>query len=132
VISGIAYYVQGLVIKKTGPVFASAFSPLMMIIVAAMGSLILSEKIYLGGVLGAVLIVVGLYSVLWGKHKETQEKEADAKTVLPVAASKGDGAASAVVPDAGGNGVGHDVHGNKANGVRSSSDGRGAAGTSAV
>jgi drug/metabolite transporter (DMT)-like permease len=126
VTSGIAYYVQGLVIKKTGPVFASAFSPLMMIIVAAMGSFILSEKIYLGGVLGAVLIVVGLYSVLWGKHKETQEKEADPKTALPVAAaSKGDGAASA-------NGVGHDVHSKKANGVRSPSDGRGAAGTSAV
>jgi hypothetical protein len=137
VASAIAYYVQGLVIKKTGPVFASAFSPLMMIVVAAMGSFILSEKIYLGGVVGAVVIVVGLYSVLWGKHKEKQEKEADAKTTLPMA-SKGDGGAGAgggdaavfVVPGAAGNAaacVGHDVHCNKANGVRSSSDGRGAA-----
>ncbi|MCD9640363.1 hypothetical protein HAX54_025639 [Datura stramonium] len=47
----------------------------MMIIVAIMGSFILAEKIYLGGVLGAVLIVAGLYSVLWGKYKEYQEKE---------------------------------------------------------
>ncbi|KAL3534760.1 hypothetical protein ACH5RR_003221 [Cinchona calisaya] len=73
--SSIAYYVQGLVMEKRGPVFVTAFSPLMMIIVAIMGSSILTEKIYVGGVLGAILIVVGLYSVLWGKYKEYQEKE---------------------------------------------------------
>uniref|UniRef100_A0A0D9V6V1 WAT1-related protein n=1 Tax=Leersia perrieri TaxID=77586 RepID=A0A0D9V6V1_9ORYZ len=89
VTSSIAYYVQGLVIQKTGPVFASAFSPLMMIIVAGMGSFILAEKIYLGGVLGAVLIVIGLYSVLWGKHKETKEQEA-AMMDLPVATKGND------------------------------------------
>ncbi|XP_051151184.1 WAT1-related protein At5g07050-like [Andrographis paniculata] len=71
--SGIAYYVQGLVMQKRGPVFVTAFSPLMMIIVAVMGSFILAEKIYVGGLLGAALIVVGLYSVLWGKYKEYKE-----------------------------------------------------------
>ncbi|KAL9240031.1 hypothetical protein vseg_014294 [Gypsophila vaccaria] len=75
--SGIAYYVQGIVMEKRGPVFVTAFSPLMMIIVAFMGSFILAEKIYLGGVLGAVLIVMGLYSVLWGKYKEFKDKEAE-------------------------------------------------------
>lgn len=112
VTSSIAYYVQGLVIQKAGPVFASAFSPLMMIIVAAMGSLILSEKIYLGGVLGAALIVAGLYSVLWGKHRETQEKEeaTDAKMALPTAAASSmqDAAAGVAVDGAGcnvGNGL---------------------------
>ncbi|KAM0947891.1 putative EamA domain-containing protein [Dioscorea sansibarensis] len=84
VTSSIAYYVQGLVIQQRGPVFASAFSPLMMIIVAIMGSFILAEKIYLGGLLGGVLIVGGLYSVLWGKHKENKEKEVEAME-LPVA-----------------------------------------------
>ncbi|KAE9455864.1 hypothetical protein RHGRI_010713 [Rhododendron griersonianum] len=76
--SSIAYYVQGLVMQKRGPVFVTAFSPLMMIIVAIMGSFILAEKIYVGGVLGAVLIVAGLYSVLWGKYKEYKEMEAEA------------------------------------------------------
>ncbi|KAK1365962.1 Plant-drug/metabolite exporter [Heracleum sosnowskyi] len=75
--SSIAYYVQGLVMQKRGPVFVTAFSPLMMIIVAIMGSFILAEKIFLGGVLGAVLIVIGLYAVLWGKYKEYKEKEAE-------------------------------------------------------
>ncbi|KAE8684985.1 WAT1-related protein [Hibiscus syriacus] len=74
VTSSISYYVQGMVIKKRGPVFATAFSPLMMIIVAIMGSFILAEKIFLGGVMGSILIVIGLYSVLWGKHKEEDER----------------------------------------------------------
>ncbi|XP_073108999.1 WAT1-related protein At5g07050 [Elaeis guineensis] len=83
VTSSIAYYVQGLVIQNRGPVFASAFSPLMMIIVAIMGSFILAEKIYLGGVLGAILIVAGLYSVLWGKYKENKEKKEQEAMELP-------------------------------------------------
>ncbi|CAN6351025.1 unnamed protein product [Urochloa humidicola] len=85
VTSSIAYYVQGLVIQSRGPVFASAFSPLMMIIVAIMGSFILAENIYLGGIIGSVLIVAGLYSVLWGKHKENLEKEEAAAMEIPVA-----------------------------------------------
>ncbi|XP_048598483.1 WAT1-related protein At5g07050 isoform X2 [Brassica napus] len=72
VASSIAYYVQGIVMKKRGPVFATAFSPLMMVIVAIMGSFVLAEKIFLGGVIGAVLIVIGLYAVLWGKQKENE------------------------------------------------------------
>ncbi|KAL1292137.1 WAT1-related protein At5g07050-like isoform X2 [Arachis ipaensis] len=68
--SSMSYYVQGLVMQKKGPVFATAFIPLMMIIVAIMGSFILAEQIYLGGVVGAILIIIGLYSVLWGKNKE--------------------------------------------------------------
>jgi hypothetical protein len=129
VTSSIAYYVQGLVIQKTGPVFASAFSPLMMIIVAVMGSFILSEKIFLGGVLGAVLIVMGLYSVLWGKHKEAQEKEEEEAMELPVASSKTIGIyddATFIKEIAAAAAVGDDSECKKANGVKSSSDGHGA------
>ncbi|XP_073024035.1 WAT1-related protein At5g07050-like [Primulina eburnea] len=75
VTSSISYYVQGLVMKSKGPVFATAFSPLMMIIVAVLGFFILDEKIYLGGVIGSAIIVFGLYSVLWGKYKEEKEKK---------------------------------------------------------
>ncbi|KAK4377873.1 hypothetical protein RND71_004169 [Anisodus tanguticus] len=80
--SSIAYYVQGQVMEKKGPVFVTAFSPLMMIIVAIMGSFILAEKIYIGGILGSVLIVAGLYSVLWGKYKEYKEKESEDSIIL--------------------------------------------------
>lgn len=70
--SGIAYYLQGVCMRSKGPVFASAFSPLMMIIVAIMGSIILSENFFLGSVYGGVLIVIGLYAVLWGKAKDSK------------------------------------------------------------
>ncbi|XP_071720077.1 WAT1-related protein At5g07050-like [Rutidosis leptorrhynchoides] len=87
--SSIAYYVQGLVMEKRGPVFVTAFSPLMMIIVAIMGSFILAEKIYMGGVMGSILIVIGLYSVLWGKYKEYKEKEFAEQILDPVKANSG-------------------------------------------
>ncbi|XP_052180102.1 WAT1-related protein At5g07050-like [Diospyros lotus] len=97
VASSISYYVQGLVMKTKGPVFATAFSPLMMIIVAVMGSFILAEKIFLGGVLGSLLIVIGLYSVLWGKHKEEKEKEAMEKANAIPEATKGTPASGGAV-----------------------------------
>ncbi|XP_075646413.1 WAT1-related protein At5g07050-like [Castanea sativa] len=77
VTSSISYYVQGLVIKKKGPVFATAFSPLMLIVVACMGSFILKENFFLGSIIGSILIVMGLYSVLWGKHKESIENKVE-------------------------------------------------------
>ena len=46
--SGIAYYVQGIVMKERGPVFVTAFNPLCMIITAVLGSIILAEEITLG------------------------------------------------------------------------------------
>ncbi|KAL2481510.1 WAT1-related protein [Abeliophyllum distichum] len=76
--SGIAYYIQGVVMKERGPVFVSAFSPLSMVIVAVLSSFILAEKMYLGRVLGAIVIVAGLYFVVWGKkydHKSPTIKE---------------------------------------------------------
>ncbi|KAI3826226.1 hypothetical protein L1987_00271 [Smallanthus sonchifolius] len=71
--SGLAYYIQGIIMKDRGPVFVTAFSPLSMIIVAIMGSIILAEQTYLGRVLGAVVIVAGLYMVVWGKSKDNEQ-----------------------------------------------------------
>jgi len=70
--SAIAYYLQGLCMRLKGPVFATAFSPLSVIIIAIMGSIILSEKILLGSVVGGVMIAIGLYAVLWGKVKDSK------------------------------------------------------------
>ncbi|KAJ0259523.1 WAT1-related protein [Hirschfeldia incana] len=68
--SGVGYYVQGVIMKTRGPVFVTAFNPLSMVIVAILGSIILAEVMYLGRILGAIVIVLGLYSVLWGKSKD--------------------------------------------------------------
>ncbi|XP_060202924.1 WAT1-related protein At5g07050-like [Lycium barbarum] len=42
--SSLAYYVQGLVMEKRGPVFVTAFSPLMMTIVAIMGQVSIMQE----------------------------------------------------------------------------------------
>ncbi|XP_061363748.1 WAT1-related protein At4g08300-like [Gastrolobium bilobum] len=69
--SGMAYYVQGVVTRERGPVFVTSFSPLCMIITAALGSLVLAEQVHLGSIFGAILIVSGLYTVVWGKSKDS-------------------------------------------------------------
>ncbi|KAJ4876053.1 WAT1-related protein [Raphanus sativus] len=79
VCSGMAYYIQSIVIRERGPVFTTSFSPMCMIITAFLGALVLAEKIHLGSIIGAGLIVFGLYSVVWGKAKDevistTEEK----------------------------------------------------------
>ncbi|ESW16461.1 hypothetical protein PHAVU_007G158600 [Phaseolus vulgaris] len=68
--SGVGYYLQGVVMKSRGPVFVTAFSPLCMIIVAIMGFFILAEQVFLGRMIGAIIICLGLYSVVWGKSKD--------------------------------------------------------------
>lgn len=68
--SGLAYYIQGIIMKDRGPVFVTAFSPLCMVIVAVFSSFLLREKLYLGRLLGALVIVTGLYLVVWGKRKD--------------------------------------------------------------
>ncbi|XP_009798285.1 WAT1-related protein At2g39510-like [Nicotiana sylvestris] len=70
VTSGLGYYVSGLIMKDKGPVFVTAFNPLNMVLVAILGSFILSEQLNLGRVLGGAIIVIGLYLVIWGKSKD--------------------------------------------------------------
>ncbi|XP_061350882.1 WAT1-related protein At1g68170-like [Gastrolobium bilobum] len=74
VVSGIVVIVYNWCIKMRGPLFASIFNPLQLLLVVIAAYLMLDEKLYLGCVLGAVLIVCGLYAVLWGKGKEMKKK----------------------------------------------------------
>ncbi|KAG4970463.1 hypothetical protein AAZX31_13G116000 [Glycine max] len=89
VCSGMGYYLQGVVMKTRGPVFVTAFSPLCMVIVAVMSYFILAEQVFLGRMIGAVIICLGLYVVVWGKSKDysppnpnTQEPTLPAKQIV--------------------------------------------------
>lgn len=42
-------------------------------------------------VLGAILIIIGLYSVLWGKYKENKEKKEREAMSLPIALKESEG-----------------------------------------
>ncbi|XP_060171161.1 WAT1-related protein At1g25270-like [Lycium barbarum] len=68
--SGIAIICLMFCVRMRGPLFVSIFTPLMLVCVAIAGSLFLNEKLHLGSVLGAAIIVCGLYTVLWGKNQE--------------------------------------------------------------
>ncbi|KAL6524728.1 WD repeat-containing protein wat1 [Orobanche minor] len=70
VASGIAFAVQIWCIAKGGPVFVAVYQPVQTLVVAIMASVLLGEEFYLGGIIGAVLIISGLYFVLWGKNEE--------------------------------------------------------------
>ncbi|KAM0900918.1 hypothetical protein ACQ4PT_020309 [Festuca glaucescens] len=67
--SGVGYLIMTWCVEKKGPVFTAAFIPMMQIMVATI-DFFLHEEIYLGSVLGSVLMVLGLYLVLWGKKRD--------------------------------------------------------------
>ncbi|KAL5072087.1 hypothetical protein RYX36_022974 [Vicia faba] len=83
VASGIAFAVQIWCIDRGGPVFVAVYQPVQTFVVAIMASIALGEEFYLGGVIGAILIVAGLYFVLWGKSEEKKF----AKEQLAIASS---------------------------------------------
>ncbi|KAM3698113.1 hypothetical protein ACB098_06G164100 [Castanea mollissima] len=70
VTTAFSIYIHGMVIKEKGPVFMTAFNPLSMILVAIIGSFVLVEAMFLGSVIGAIVIIVGLYMFLWGKSQD--------------------------------------------------------------
>ncbi|KAI3957000.1 hypothetical protein MKW92_012166 [Papaver armeniacum] len=70
--SALQFVVISWCISQRGPLYVSMFNPLTLIIVAALGWVIMDEKLYLGSAVGAVLTVIGLYGVLWGKHQEVK------------------------------------------------------------
>eukprot|EP01018_Ginkgo_biloba_P018342 Gb_01918 [translate_table: standard] len=78
--TGIAFPLMTWCVRRRGPLFVTMFNPLALIIVAIMSSIILNENFHLGSVLGAILIVAGLYLVIWGKGKEVKKIVAE-KTI---------------------------------------------------
>uniref|UniRef100_A0A7N0SVE2 WAT1-related protein n=1 Tax=Kalanchoe fedtschenkoi TaxID=63787 RepID=A0A7N0SVE2_KALFE len=70
VASGIAFAVQIWCIDRGGPVFVAVYQPVQTLVVAVVASAALGEEFYLGGIIGAALIITGLYFVLWGKSEE--------------------------------------------------------------
>ncbi|KAB1211732.1 hypothetical protein CJ030_MR6G023253 [Morella rubra] len=58
-----------------GPLYISIFMPLSIGIAAAMGVIFLGDALYLGSVVGAILISIGFYGVTWEKAKGEEEEE---------------------------------------------------------
>ncbi|EAY72968.1 hypothetical protein OsI_00840 [Oryza sativa Indica Group] len=69
-VTGASLYMQAWCIEKKGPVFLAMSNPLSFVFTIFCALFVLGEVVHLGSVVGGVLMVVGLYSVLWGKSKE--------------------------------------------------------------
>ncbi|KAK0574370.1 hypothetical protein LWI29_022634 [Acer saccharum] len=62
-------------LSRTGPMYVSMFKPLAIVFSVVMGFLFLGDALCLGSLIGAVIIVIGFYGVMWGKVKEQREVE---------------------------------------------------------
>ncbi|KAM5571411.1 WAT1-related protein [Rosa sericea] len=71
--SGLGFVGMSWCVKKRGPVFTAAFSPLVQIMAAVIGIPMFHEQLHLGSLLGSIIVIIGLYILLWGKKKEMQK-----------------------------------------------------------
>ncbi|KAG6773056.1 hypothetical protein POTOM_020310 [Populus tomentosa] len=81
VCSALAFSLTSWSIQRKGALYVSVFSPLLLVIVAVLSWALLHEKIYVGTAVGSILIVAGLYAVLWGKDKELKEEIEETKVM---------------------------------------------------
>ncbi|XVE64556.1 hypothetical protein DITRI_Ditri07aG0109800 [Diplodiscus trichospermus] len=70
--SGLGIVGMAWCVKKRGPVFTAAFGPLFQITAAMFDIPILHEQLNLGSLLGSIVVIIGLYILLWGKKKEVK------------------------------------------------------------
>ncbi|XWS40774.1 hypothetical protein CRYUN_Cryun17cG0024400 [Craigia yunnanensis] len=57
-------------LQKKGPVYVAMFKPLGIAVAVILTVIFLGDTLYLGSVIGSVIIVLGFYSVIWGQAKE--------------------------------------------------------------
>uniref|UniRef100_A0A803LJ32 WAT1-related protein n=2 Tax=Chenopodium quinoa TaxID=63459 RepID=A0A803LJ32_CHEQI len=60
-------------LRRKGPVFVCMFKPVGVAIAAVAGVIFFGDTLYLGSLLGVIIIVLGFYSVMWGKAKEAKK-----------------------------------------------------------
>ncbi|XP_061347493.1 WAT1-related protein At4g30420-like isoform X2 [Gastrolobium bilobum] len=66
----VSFFAQSWCISERGPLYCAMFNPLATVITALISATFLQEELYVGSVIGAVGVIIGLYIVLWGKAKE--------------------------------------------------------------
>ncbi|XP_044436808.1 WAT1-related protein At1g09380 [Triticum aestivum] len=68
--TGATFVLVSWAVARRGPVYPPMFNSLSLVVTAAVDAVFLGTDLYLGGFLGAALVVAGLYAFLWGKRKE--------------------------------------------------------------
>ncbi|OIW05431.1 hypothetical protein TanjilG_23257 [Lupinus angustifolius] len=63
------------VLRIKGPVYVAMFKPLSIVIAVTLGVIFLGDTLHLGSVVGAIIISIGFYTVMWGKAKEEVKED---------------------------------------------------------
>ncbi|XP_020574559.1 WAT1-related protein At5g07050-like [Phalaenopsis equestris] len=61
--------------EEKGPVFVTMFSPLASVLVALLAYFVFGERMYTGSILGGLIVIIGLYLLLWGKENDKETSE---------------------------------------------------------
>ncbi|CAM6129380.1 unnamed protein product [Calypogeia fissa] len=77
VASGLNFTLQTWANQKSGPTLLAAYIPLQTVFSVVLGLIVLDDPLYLGSLIGAILILTGLYLVVWGQraHRPAQKRE---------------------------------------------------------
>ncbi|XAR65040.1 hypothetical protein NMG60_11008995 [Bertholletia excelsa] len=59
-------------LKRTGPLYHAMLKLLANLFAFVLGVIFFGDVLYLGSVVGAIIILAGFYSVMWGKAKEKE------------------------------------------------------------
>ncbi|ERN07425.1 hypothetical protein AMTR_s00019p00247280 [Amborella trichopoda] len=73
IITGLSFYVETWCLYKKGPVFKSAFSPLLIVFSFILDTIAQGSLVNLRSLLAAVMVVGGLYMLLWAKAHDNEE-----------------------------------------------------------
>ncbi|KAJ0632118.1 putative EamA domain-containing protein [Helianthus annuus] len=68
-------------LRVKGPLFVAMFKPLSIAIAVAMGVMFLGDDLYLGSVIGATIISIGFYTVMWGKAQDDEVMNLDSSSM---------------------------------------------------
>ncbi|PUZ73640.1 hypothetical protein GQ55_1G003600 [Panicum hallii var. hallii] len=73
--TGVSFCLISWAIARRGPIYPSMFNSLSLVATTVLDSLLLGTGVSVGSMLGALLIVVGLYAFLWGKGREMRQNK---------------------------------------------------------
>ncbi|KAL5100518.1 hypothetical protein RYX36_004845 [Vicia faba] len=60
--------------RKKGPIYVAIFKPLRVVAALGMGVIFLGDNLYLGSMIGAAIIIIGFYGVMWAQAQEKHIK----------------------------------------------------------
>ncbi|KAK4253118.1 hypothetical protein QN277_010934 [Acacia crassicarpa] len=80
IVTAISYWFTLMVIEEKGAVFPTLFTPLALILTAVFSAFVWQETLHWGSIGGMILLVSGLYAVLWGKNKESKKERRSNET----------------------------------------------------